>query len=178
MNTLAHDFMGFFNTMWRGNANSAAATTQVIIEWNDGSGDMVVGTDATPVSGAGSHGLTLASTAMVISWRLSARYRGGHPRTYLAGIDTLLLNDNATWTTAGVSSQQTLVNTFLSAVDGIVSAPFTSVTLGVLRQFANGGSETKPDPTFLNPPQFKPFTSGIVKPGIASQRRRFGNNLS
>lgn len=85
--------------------------------------------------------------------------------------------DEATWLTAFVSDKQTRADTFLAAINALTPAPFTSVTLGVLRQFASGGSETKP-PTFLVPPVFRPFTSVIAKPGIGSQRRRLGNNLA
>lgn len=177
MNALAHTFMGLFNSMWKVEMNSAAATSQVIMEWNDGAGGFVVGSDATPVSGVATNALSLASACWVLSWRLGVRYRGGHPRTYLAGGDTAALHDNASWSTGAVAGLQAAANTFLSSVDAIVSAPFTSVTLGVLRQFANGGSEADPQ-VFLNPPIFSPFTSVIVKPGVGSQRRRFGNNLS
>jgi len=72
---------------------------------------------------------------------------------------------------------QAQANTFLSAVNALTPSGFTSVTLGVLRQFANGGSETKP-PTFLNPPVFRAFSSVIAKPGMGTQRRRFGDNLN
>jgi len=177
MNSLAASFLTAFNNMWKVAMASGAATTQCIAEWNDGNGNMVVGTNANPQAGTQTSGLSIASIAMILSWRLSARYRGGHPRTYLAGVDTSQFQDNATFKTTSVSAVQTAANTFLSAIDALVSTPFTSVTLGVLRQFANGGSEATPK-VFLNPPVFKPFTSVIVKPGIATQRRRLGNNLN
>ena len=177
MNALAASFLAKFALMWKNVANNLAKVDQCICEWNDGNGNMVVGTDATLTAGTGTSGLTVAQVAWVLSWRLASRYRGGHPRTYLAGIDTIELNDNTSFKAGSVSTLQGLANTFLSSVDGIVSTPFSSVTLGVLRQFANGGSETKP-PTYLTPPQFKPFTSVVVKPGIATQRRRLGNNFS
>jgi len=177
MNSLAASFMTAWNLLWKVPTASSAATTQVLIEWNDGNGNMVVGTNATPVSGTQTSGLMAAQIAMVLSWRLAARYRGGHPRTYIGGLDISQQQDNLTWKTTSVANVQTAANTFLSSIYAIVSTPFTSVTLGVLRQFANGGSETKP-PTFLTPPVFKPYTSVIVKPGIATQRRRLGNNLN
>lgn len=177
MNALAHSFMLAFNTMWSSVAFSGSATSQVIVEWNDGDGNVVAGSDATPVSGGGSGGFTPASVAWVISWRISPRYRGGHPRTYLAGIDRVELADQVSFVGSSVTALQASVNTFFNAINALTPAPFTSVTLGVLRQFANGGSTTKP-PTFLTPPQFIPFTGGVVKPGVATQRRRLGDNFN
>jgi hypothetical protein len=174
---LASSFMGLFNTMWSADTSSTAGTSQTICEWNDGAGNVVDGAASTPVAGTSGSGYLPASVAMVISWRLAQRYRGGHPRTYIAGCSIGMLATQTTFSTSVVSDMQTHVNTFLAAVNGLAPSGFSSVTLGVLRQFANGGSETKP-PTFLNPPQFKPFVSGIVKPGVATQRRRLGDNLN
>lgn len=177
VSALAHAFLAAYNTAFVPGMIATSATTQCIVEWNDGGGGVVDGTDATPVSGSAGGAALPASAAFILSWRLGVRYRGGHPRTYLGGQSTTYQNDPATWTTSHVSAMQTATNTFLSTINALSPAPFTSVSLGVLRQFANGGSETKP-PTFLNPPVFRPFTSVICKPGIATQRRRLGNNLN
>lgn len=177
MNALAHSFLVAFEAMWKVPTASGASCNQCLAEWNDGNGNMVVGTDATLQAGTQTSGLSIASISMVLSWRLSARYRGGHPRTYLAGLDVSQFQDNATYKSTSVSAVQSAANTFLAAIDAIVSTPFTSVTLGVLRQFANGGSEAKPK-VYLTPPVFKPYTSVVVKPGIATQRRRLGDNFN
>jgi len=87
-----------------------------------------------------------------------------------------MLNQN-TWASTHVAELQTRANAFLAAINALTPSGFTSVTLGVLRQFADGGSETVP-PTYLTPPVFVPFTNVIAKPGIATQRRRLGDNLS
>jgi len=169
--------MGLWNTLWSADTSNAAATTQVLMQWFDGAGNIVDGSDATPTSGTSGTALLPANTAFVLSWRLAQRYRGGHPRTYIAGCSQGMQNDAATWKSTVVADIQTKANTFLAAVNALTPSGFTSVTLGVLRQFANGGSETHP-PTFLTPPVFHAFTSVIAKPGIATQRRRLGNNLN
>lgn len=177
MSAFAHSFLAAFAAMWSQVGFSSCSVDQCIAEWNDGAGNVVAGTDATLTAGTGTHGSTPANLAWVLSWRLAARYRGGHPRTYLAGIDAIELLDNVSFKPGSVTTLQGLANTFLGAINALTPAPFSSVTLGVLRQFANGGS-TKVPPIFLDPPQFKPFQSVVVKPGIATQRRRLGDNFS
>lgn len=169
--------MGLFNTLWANNSSGNAATSQVICTWNDGAGGAVDGSDATPVSGSSGSQPMPASAAAILSWRLAKRYRGGHPRTYLAGQVVGSMMNEVEWLSAFVTDKQTRANNFLTGVNALTPSPFTSVTLGVLSYFAAGGSETKP-PTYLDPPVFRPFTSVIAKPGIATQRRRLGSNFN
>lgn len=177
MNALANSILGNYNAKFMPSRSSECSTEQVIAEWNDGAGGMVTGTDATPVSGGIAGSYLPANIAMVLSWRISVRYRGGHPRSYHAGWADTWTASATQWNATDLAAYQTEASAFLTAINAIVTAPFSSVTLGVLRQFAHGGSETKP-PTFLDPPVFQAFSSVIVKPGIATQRRRLGANFS
>lgn len=174
---LAHSFLADYNTSLMPGRSTACQTAQCICQWNDGSGGMVEGADATPAPGDQAGSFLSAQVALIISWRLAVRYRGGHPRSYLAGWPTTALLAANNWQSGVVTATQTRVSTFLTNINGLTPTGFSSVTLGVLRQFANKGSEAKP-PNFLDPPQFRPFTSAVVKPGLATQRRRLGANLN
>lgn len=177
MNAFAHSFLASYNSRLVPHRSTSLSSVECIMDWNDGAGNQVAGTDATSAAGAASGSALPASTACVISWRISQRYRGGHPRTYLGGIPASALNQVNNFASSFVSNVQTDVNNFFADINALTPAPFTSVVLGTLRQFARGGSETTPK-TFLNPPVFVGYLSGIVKPGVATQRRRLGDNLN
>lgn len=179
MNTLAQDFLTQWQAWLMPQQSASLSVLQALADWNDGAGGQVQGAHSNPQVGSGATTLVPASTAMVLSWRISVRYRGGHPRTYMSGLWDATLNDAQSFTPAYVASVQTALNGFLAGINALAPAPFTSVTLGVLREFAQGSSELPHGAArYLDPPQFQAFSSGIVKPGIASQRRRLGDNLN
>jgi len=177
MATLAADFFAKYNSRLMPGRSTACDSNQCICQWNDGSGGMVEGADATPGVGDQSGSFLSAQVALILSWRLAVRYRGGHPRSYLAGWPTTALDTANSWHSGVVSATQTRLDGFISDINALSPSPFSSVTLGVLRQFANRGSEATPK-NYLDPPVFRAFTSGVVKPGLATQRRRLGKNLN
>lgn len=177
VSALAQAFHGAYNTRLMSGRSDHCSLLQTIAEWNDGAGGVVDGAFATPHVGTFTGEAVPMSVAMVISWRVAVRYRGGHPRSYLAGLADAARQDEVSWNSTNVSAFSSQAANFLDDINALSPAPFTSVSLGVLRQFANGGSEAKP-PVFLNPPVFRPFTSALAKPGLGSQRRRFGHNLN
>lgn len=116
-----------------------------------------------------------AAAAMVINWQIPSHYRGGHPRTYLCGLVQDRMQDSQDWSAATISDFETAAAAWLAAFNTHTTTHFSSVTMGTLRRFANGGSETKPDPTYLNPPVFYAIASSSVRVKIGNQRRRNTN---
>lgn len=144
--------------------NNGADIEQGFGSWSKGDGTFVEGSYANLVVGADS-GIPLdAATCMLLSWRVSAAWRGGHPRTYLAGISADRLDNAASYTTTTVSDYQAAAELFLSDVNSIANATWDSVTLGCLRSIS-GGVE-------LDPQVFVPFGSVLARKRPATQRRR------
>jgi hypothetical protein len=108
-----------------------------------------------------------SNVAITWSWKIGRRYRGGHPRTYIAGCP---------------QSAQTTPNTILaSAITAHTNAAtaiknaITGVTVGgnlaefvVLHYYR--------DKTLLDPPDYSYITSVSVDSRLDSQRRRLGRD--
>lgn len=134
-------------------------------------GGEMVNSYSNPVPGTDT-GIDLpASVAMCIGWSISSHYRGGHPRSYLSGLVTDRLLNQKSWTAATLTEFTTQAGLYITAVNSYTNTHFSSVTCGTLRQFANGGSNTRPR-TYLNPPLFFPIVSALARSTCASQRRR------
>ena len=141
--------------------------------WQTGAGTAIESTVAALGVGGGVAQPLPASAAAVLSWQIASRYRGGKPRTYLPGMTTSGIADTAHLSGSSVTTYANDAEAFRVAVNALTAGAITSVTLGTLRRFADGGSETIP-PTYLNPPVFWPFLSVLVHARLGTQRRRLG----
>ena len=106
-----------------------------------------------------------ANCALVISWKESLSYRGGHPRTYLCGWPMADASDGQHVNGTYAASVQTHANTFL----GDINAATYPVALGVgdlavVHYRLNDAVQT--------PPLVKPILAATVNTRTDSQRRR------
>lgn len=111
-----------------------------------------------------------ANVALCISWHVQQRYRGGHPRTYLAGQPGEKKADNTSWIAAYCSATQDFANQFHSTVNSINHGEIADVHLGTL--------STQLRKQWRDPPIFRDYTLGAahVDTRIDSQRRRLGRD--
>jgi hypothetical protein len=154
---------------WSANLKSQQASTTVMtnitIVFVPSVGNEVTYTGSYTETGtnAGTRIDDVSSTA-VVQWKISAYYRGGHPRSYFAGLATTHVNNgsdlDATETTGLASS----FTAFKTAINAITSANVTSVVMGTL-SFASANA-------WRVTPIFRPFTSVSINPKLGSQRRR------
>jgi hypothetical protein len=115
--------------------------------------------------GASDEALSL-NTAVVISHNISRRYRGGHPRTYLAGpVASDLLNARQ-WTAVNLAAWQTDWDAFVAAV---TAAPIPGTTL---IEYVNVSYRTGNAARVAPAVDF--ILSSTVKDRPGSQRRRMG----
>lgn len=128
----------------------------------------MTGAFAFDATGAGAGGASQQSTsarAAVISWPINARYRGGHPRTYIAGISDDNNLDGRLFTTAAVTAVQALADALKTGVDGLVMSGGGTLNLSVVHYSG---------PVALGP---YPRTDYLGQPFVAqnqrSQRRRY-----
>lgn len=129
-----------------------------------------VGNEVT-YTGSYSHAGTAAGTRIddvsstaVLQWKISAYYRGGHPRSYFPGVPTTHVANGSDLDSTLTSGLATQANAFRNAVNAITSTNVTAVVMGTLSyQTANAWRTT---------PLFRQFTSVSVNPKLGSQRRR------
>jgi hypothetical protein len=106
------------------------------------------------------------ATCAVINWSITDFYRGGHPRTYLAGIPQSKITNGRTLLTAYAASLATQGINFLTGINALTHGGISATALGTVR-FASGNA-------WLSPPVFRPYQSATVRSILGTQRRRLG----
>lgn len=137
------------------------------------------GTDATEVPGTATDDPVPLDAAVVSSYQIARRYRGGHPRGYWPLGQATNLQTPQTWTSAFIAALHTSLNTFFTNVrtggpggSGTIThvnvsyfAGFTVVTDPVTGRARNV-------PTVRATPVVDEVTSRIERIRIGTQRRR------
>lgn len=128
------------------------------------------GTGGTP--GNGTHAGTNpcpTNVAVCVSWPVSYRWRGGHPRTYLVGMDQSEMVNGRLLVTTFRDSVVVAANTFISQVNAIATQG-GNLKLVAIRYISRGA--------YLNPPLPLDITVSRVDQRIDSMRRRLGKPVA
>lgn len=120
-------------------------------------------------SGATSGTMLPGNAAVVVSWSISLRYRGGHPRTYLAGIPSGQLVDSETLGSSAVTAYANDANSFIADLNALTVGGLTWEFVAV--QYWLHGAHP---PTPLATGTTRPISAGVVHPRLDTQRRRLG----
>lgn len=131
----------------------------------------LAGSDATATLGAG--------TALVVKFHVRRRYRGGHPRNYLAGVTQQHLADVQTWTAGTLTA---FTDGFDAYIDDIEAHAFGALVMTLqanVSWFEGFTNFTFPSGRVRALPKLRvggPIVDVIstisVNPKLASQRRR------
>lgn len=121
-----------------------------------------------------------ASACALLRFHIGRRYRGGHPRMYLAAGGSGDLFDRQTWTTAFLTALTTAWTTFIGHVltdlnTAYGASDFQHVNLSYYQGFTNvtyPSGRTYPRPTVRGAPVIDDVLSYTANPKVASQRRR------
>jgi hypothetical protein len=115
--------------------------------------------------------------AAVISWDIDQRYKGGHPRTYLPGIDqaAFAAEGSNTWGTAFITALKAAALTFLTQlVANLLAAGFASAEPIIISRFSKGPRPSAV-PFAITNSSANPVT---VNERIDTQRRRLGKEIT
>lgn len=115
-----------------------------------------------------------ANAAMLVSYPVSTRYRGGHPRTYLVVGGNADFLDAAHWSSAFTAECQTHWQAFLNAV---LAISVSGCVISSLVAVSYVSKEVNPTPPYRRPtPLVFPLSvaSATTSEQMASQRRRIG----
>lgn len=129
-----------------------------------------------PGTGAGS-GVT-AGVAWVVKCHIARRYRGGHPRQYMAGLPISALADPQSMTPATAAALATDYASFRTdTAAGAPTAlqPATDVNVSYFQGFTNHtfpSGRVRPIPNLRSTPLVDQIAAFSVNPHLASQRRR------
>jgi hypothetical protein len=143
---------------------SATAPVSNVLIANPG----LVGTESCP-----------AGSAMVISNQIARRYRGGHPRTYLAGLPVNTLTNAQEWGATIKSNVKTGFDAFANAVISGAPAGMGAVDQVNVSYFQGFTPFQYPSGRYRNIPKLRvggPVVDEVIhhaiNPKMASQRRR------
>lgn len=109
-------------------------------------------------------------TALVVSHHISRRYRGGHPRTYFAGLSAADMLSAREWTAGTVSAWQAAWNSFSSSLMGATTGGINITEIGSVSYRSGNARRVAP--------VFDQFVGSAVQPRVCSQRRRLGALLA
>lgn len=123
-----------------------------------------VGVNTTSVPGSRAGTALPNNCTPVISWTIARKYRGGHPRTYLPGINQ-----------ADVVSGTTLDPTFITLLSGGASSFLASSSIPGAVPMALTGLvcvHYRHGAAYVIPPTVDTIVSGAAHAGLGTQRKR------
>lgn len=168
---------GLIKTNFASNILYSSSTTCIVtqclivdIGQADFTGASGIDTVSTPGNGVGAS--LSAQIAVTISWQISRRYRGGHPRTYIPGILSSIIADNRSISQTAASQLQSHAETFRNYVNGLSMPSGGAIKLGQFSYYHGHDASHKP---ILRPtPIWDQFIGSHVDQRLDSQRRRLG----
>jgi hypothetical protein len=127
-----------------------------------------VGVSTPSVNGGRTVGVVTPNVALCISWPIAAHYRGGHPRTYVAGmpIDQLDTAGGKSWQTSTQSTWEGIGSALIAAIGESVIRSGVELALGTISYYTEKALRATP--------LFRTFEGAVVGKRIDSQRRRTG----
>lgn len=114
------------------------------------------------------------NTACCVSWKILRRYRGGHPRTYVAGVLFSDMVNGTTWSGTYVTAMSAAWNAFLTSVNSMTgtNSPFFLCNVSYYKAHQGYPNDVRPVP------QLDDIQSATVHTRIDSMRRRTGKETS
>lgn len=177
LNTLATTIANAWSaTLASETSNLASLTGVEITDLNSATGAQTERLFAFAGSVAGA--FSPAGVAAVVKFKISRRYRGGHPRFYFGNLNNA---DLATSTTLSSSFQSSLATSFAAFIGDCVTTPPTSlgtlthVNVSYFSGFHNitlASGRQRSVPTLRGTPLVDAVVAYSVNPQVGSQRRR------
>lgn len=130
------------------------------------------------IAGTASSACLSAGAAMCVRFHIARRYRGGHPKMYLAGLPLSLTTDPQRFTSVAQTGFAASAATFFTYIEGHAPAGLATVAHVNVSYFSGFTNHTLPSgrtrsiPTPRGTPLVDPVLSYSVNPHICSQRRR------
>lgn len=179
LNTACTSVALSWNTNLAPKYHTSYTLTEVIMEDLTTSG-APVGAAATSHAGTLNGPRLSAATCALIRFHIGRRYRGGHPRAYLAAGDANQLTDNQAWTPAFLTGLVSAWSAFINGVDAALQTAYAAspghhVNVSYYQSFENityPSGRIYPRPKLRVTPLVDLVTSYTANPKVASQRRR------
>jgi len=167
-NDIADDLQGIYMLEFGAYLSSDVSLEQTIVT-DLTSSTASIGTFVGTTSATGANAQNMnAGVAIALSWKIHRRYRGGHPRTYLIGMEASNLTDTQHFDNTYVGNVLTAAQSFLTAVNAYTQGAVDPFELGQVSYYTAGALRVTP--------VFDPFLDVAVDTRVDSQRRRNGRS--
>lgn len=154
-----------FNTRFGPDLSGNYVTTGSKATWLYASGQAIEYHGTYNLSGSHTGNEVSEAACIVVNWAINDYYRGGHPRSYLAGAPSAVTSDFRTVSPSYASTMAGHGNSWISDVNALTHGGISAVQLGTVR-FASGNA-------WLSPPVFRAYQSCSVRLVFGTQRRRY-----
>lgn len=146
------------------------ALTSVTAIDNSGTSDNYAQYTATTAGSEGSGAPMSNQVAIGVSWTIDSRYRGGHPRSYIPGVQsTILASGSGSQLAASfITNIQTAANNIITRFNAGTLPGTDTEELGTIRYAGKTGGPY---------PKFYPFQGALIHPRLDTQRRRLGKEI-
>lgn len=129
-----------------------------------------VGSNSTSAAGTKASSAPLpVNCAVVISYKVNRRYRGGHPRNYLPGPNAADVSNGRTWQSAYQTVLNAMSGNWPTALNAISSGG-SNYQLAAVSYYNGGALRTQP--------LVMAVTSCVVHTRLDSMRRRLGKEIA
>lgn len=164
--TAINSSMALTGTSWRNLMSNLWSLTEYQCNDNSGVTEDIVYL-AGPGPGGNSNVPVSPGVSMVTKWPISSYYRGGKPRTYIAGVPVNFVDSSGgrNWSSLAISEWSSAMTAFQVACN-LAVAGSGLWTLGTV-----AGSRHNVQ---LTPPVFYPYGPAGIQLRLCSQRRRNG----
>jgi len=144
---------------------SDTTLTQIMGIWKTpGAGEIVQSYTQPQAGTAVGASLNNVATAAVINWRIDRYYRGGRPRTYIAGVPDTACTDGVHLAQSYLTTLQAGAGAFRQALDALTVGGITNVKLGTVSFVSQKA--------WRIPPVFFAFNGSAVRSVLGTQRKR------
>lgn len=126
----------------------------------------VTGSSITTSAGTKAGVSNPSNVAMCLTWEIARHYRGGHPRSYMAGTVSADIQGVNQWVSTVITAWDTAAGGFLSTVNTAQPGGTATGRLVAVHRYRNK--------LVLDPPLVSTITGVRVGSRIDSQRRRLG----
>lgn len=165
LQTLAGKISASWNTNLITQLTAATIMNNVLLVWTPVAGQEIIALDTTVRTGtSGGADPSNASTCFVVNHRTGAYYRGGHPRSYVPGVNASNIQNGSTILSASANAMAAAWTAFVTTIKTGPAGGITAIDVGTVRFRSKNA--------WLNPPVFVSWQSHSVRQTLGTQRGR------
>lgn len=144
--------------------SSSFTMTSITGVWITSVGNQLSDVKTVALTGGAGAAVADAAASIVVDWKISDYYRGGHPRSYVPGVVSGNVTNGSDLSGGYLTSLATGFGALRNHINALTATHVSQVEMGTVR-FQSADA-------WLTPPVFRPYTSVSIRAKLGTQRRR------